>query len=625
MTAGALIFCLFFILAAATEKTQVTTGTNGFNSTQIVAHVKTAYSELEQVVEDEKRGLPEAVVAQARAAVEQAEVQKGIAALAEGDPKRAEKPLKQAVTDDEVAKGDAEEMQQKSVKEEAEVNKAMEALVEATRDAKADEVALHKAIVAKGAAEGLAATATERAAQAEAKLKKIMAGIPGTEDKLAKENTFLRKQNKQANLLKVLLSAFLFFTCCASIALYAMVYRLKSQHAYHLLSMMKLNADRVMCMEKIHDLTTPILNNPQEPVPQDAHEPTPPPPPAAAPQERARAPEPERPEPKPVPAQDNRLIDWYKEAQRLHVQPLITESQAHKASVNAAPIVEHPMRYVYIKRVPIPVYESHHLQTMPVHILRMHADHLYRTIGPAAITVPVPARDEDIGEWIMQAQNAHVQTLQGQSSSLAVPHVYIRGTPMPLYHIEHLQSMPLSQLRVHANHLFNTISGINRPVPEKDNLLLRWVVEMHERHLDQHFAQLGRAPVAAYTVPHSVPHVHYKGASIPLYEPQHLRTMSPVTLRAHADYMYRLVGPALLEPVPQSDHELADWITAVHEVHLKAIRHQAVPHSAPTVYLRGTPLPLYERHHLEALPHAQLRVLSQHLYDTITPVKVARF
>merc|ERR1712100_16694 len=76
---------------------------------------------------------------------------------------------------------------------------------------------------------------------------------------LQKANAFLRKQSHDEDTTKVILTGGLVVAMLVAGMLYAWVSRLKKQNAYHMSSIVKLNVDRIACMEKVRGLTKPIL------------------------------------------------------------------------------------------------------------------------------------------------------------------------------------------------------------------------------------------------------------------------------------------------------------------------------------------------------------------------------
>lgn len=175
-----------------------------------------------------------------------------------------------------------------------------------------------------------------------------------------------------------------------------------------------------------------------------------------------------------------------------HVSPNLRHLSADTPDRDALHhnLVPHAVPQIYIQGVPIPLYESHHLWNLPVATLRALAEHIYKTVGPARVGVPVPTSDNLLVAWLIEANLNHLQPLQEHAVPHSVPHFYHEGVPIPLYEPQHLSELFPSHLRAHAQHLYNTLGGVLSPVPRRDDLLLDWLLEVHRIHLDHHLAKL---------------------------------------------------------------------------------------------------------------------------------------
>jgi len=159
-------------------------------------------------------------------------------------------------------------------------------------------------------------------------------------------------------------------------------------------------------------------------------------------------------------------------------------------------VVPHPVWRACSKGVPIPLYNIYQLRTLPMKVLVAHADHVCKTLGPSAMRAPPPPISEDLLiEWLMEARRDHLGYLYVVPH--AVAHVYYQGIPVPLYQRHQLQSLLTTDLFEHAAHIYATLEGVSTPVPAHDvdvdgcdYLLLNWVMDVHEKHLDHHLAQL---------------------------------------------------------------------------------------------------------------------------------------
>jgi hypothetical protein len=323
---------------------------------------------------------------------------------------------------------------------------------------------------------------------------------------------------------------------------------------------------------------------------------------------------------KPVPIHDHLLLEWIVEMHEIHFDHHLTQIRMAPAQ---HPTVAHVVPHVHVQGVAIPLYEIHHLRTMPVTVLRLHAEHLYKTLGSSLLRTPIPSSDALLLEWVQSAHEVHIHPLRAQALPHAVPHVYFRGVPLPLYERHHLEALPMHHLRAHAEHFYNTVGRIGKPVPVHDHLLLEWVVEMHSLHLERpHLGSIRTVPVA-HPVAHAVPHVHYQGVPIPLYEVHHLRSLPTTVLRTHAEHVYRVISPCgvLRTCVPVNDEHLVEWLWEIHTQHLHPLREQAIPHAVRHIYIRGTPLPVYEKHHLETFSRKQLRAHAYYLHQTVDAIK----
>jgi hypothetical protein len=194
---------------------------------------------------------------------------------------------------------------------------------------------------------------------------------------------------------------------------------------------------------------------------------------------------------RPIPENDLLLLDWLIEVHEAHLKEHVLKlrvierpSSPTRLRKDAHHVVPHAVRHVIVQGFPIPCYEVHHLRSMSVDAVRAHAHYLYKTIR--GMRTPVPTGDNLLIEWIVEAHNAHLHRLRDQAIEHSVQHVYYNGVPVPLYEAHHMRSMTVIQLRTHANHLFNTISVIRKPIPDSDELLLEWLLEMHELHLLEH-------------------------------------------------------------------------------------------------------------------------------------------
>jgi len=187
-----------------------------------------------------------------------------------------------------------------------------------------------------------------------------------------------------------------------------------------------------------------------------------------------------------VPEHDDLIIDWLQGAYREHLEPLLTGPPATTTHAAHAPVP-----HVSFQGVPIPLYEDHHLRSLPVAVLRAHAEHVTMTIGPSLMS-SIPTCDKLLIEWLIETHNTHLHPLRAHAVPHAVPHVYHRGTPIPLYEPHHLESLSHRDLRAHANHFYKTVGEVKEPVPNEDNMLLEWLVEMHGVHLNHHLAQVRR-------------------------------------------------------------------------------------------------------------------------------------
>lgn len=291
--------------------------------------------------------------------------------------------------------------------------------------------------------------------------------------------------------------------------------------------------------------------------------------------------------------------------------------------------VPHAVPHVYVQGVPIPLYEVHHFRTMSAETLSVHANHVYRTLGPATLKAPVPTERTRLVEWLLDVHDGHLIPLRQQAIPHSVPCTYVKGVPMPSYEVHHLRTMAPSQLRAHANHVAKTISP-SKPVPDQDHALLDWLVEMHESHISEHVRKLKELEsmqtpaindILNHVVPHVVPHILLEGTPVPLYEAHHLRAMPLPAVRAHARHLYKVFGYRMRTPVPTSDNLLIDWVTEVHAAHIQPLRHQALQHSVGHVYYGGVPIPLYEAHHLRTMEISHLRLHATHLAQSIRAIR----
>lgn len=96
-------------------------------------------------------------------------------------------------------------------------------------------------------------------------------------------------------------------------------------------------------------------------------------------------------------------------------------------------------------------------------------------------------------------------------------------------------------------------------MPANDELLVEWLMEVHNVHLH---------PLRSQAAPHVVPHVYYRGIPLPLYEKHHLQSLTLSQLRAHAKHFYSTIGQFGTPQVPEQDHLLVDWLVEMHSTHL---------------------------------------------------------
>lgn len=76
--------------------------------------------------------------------------------------------------------------------------------------------------------------------------------------------------------------------------------------------------------------------------------------------------------------------------------------------------------------------------------------------------------------------------------------------------------------------------------------------------------------------------ITFRGKSVPHYMEHHLRALPVVKLREHAMMLYHTMGHEVIgSPVPVHDHELIEWVTRLHRVHLEPLRVTQVK-AAPT-------------------------------------------
>jgi len=111
-------------------------------------------------------------------------------------------------------------------------------------------------------------------------------------------------------------------------------------------------------------------------------------------------------------------------------------------------------------------------------------------------TISTGPFDDRLIEWVVEAHNTHLHPLRHQAVQHSVPHIYYLGVPIPLYERHHFRSLTPAQLRTHANHLSKTIASISKPIPSSDDLLLEWLIEMHELHLLEHMTRLQQLEVS---------------------------------------------------------------------------------------------------------------------------------
>lgn len=239
----------------------------------------------------------------------------------------------------------------------------------------------------------------------------------------------------------------------------------------------------------------------------------------------------------------------------------------------------------------------------------------YPATGIARLQVPQTVADlptQDIGST--RVGYSHQYSL---GSIEARHHVIVQGVRLPYYEVRQLRSVPLTALRAHAETVYKTIgpSVIAEPLPVHDHLLADWLSKVHTTHFEP--LLLATSPhLEHHAVPHSVVHVHYEGVPVPLYEAYHLRNLPQITLRAHANHLYKTIQ-GISTPIPDQDELLLEWLIEAQNAHLHPLKAQAVPHAVPHVYHRGIPLPLYELHHLQSMALNQLRAHAKHVHDTI--------
>merc|ERR1719424_1574110 len=125
-------------------------------------------------------------------------------------------------------------------------------------------------------------------------------------------------------------------------------------------------------------------------------------------------------------------------------------------------------------------------------------------------------------------------------------------------------------------------------------------------------------------------HVHFQGVRIPYYSPFQLQVLPPSVLRSHAEHVFATLAPSSsLNNVPAQDHHLVDWLSHLQGAHLAPLlgngtdtvalspAPQAVLFAVPDVHWNGVPIPLYENHHLRALPLTLLQMLADYLQRTL--------